>query len=356
MKKFLPIALMATVAFGSSKASILTANNSTTSPGQYTTLQAAITAAHTGDTILVSGSTIDYASNGTITINKQLTLWGTGYNLIKDNPVPSKISSIELQSGSGGTVIAGFIISNYIASDNGVQTNSITIKRNFLSYITDYQGDNWLIQENVFGLSTSGSSLNGNGIVVKNNIFQGNPYVAISNQSANTGFVFSNNLVFGNQNAGYTFYNAVVSNNIFYDSTKSACNYINGPSTNCSFSNNIVYGNPNPNVLDTGVNGNTGSGNRYNTNPMFTNLKIAQDGWNYFSVVDFTGDLTLRATSPGHNAGTDTRDIGLYGGSGSQNPLTGNPPIPQISTMNILNTVIAPGTTLNVQLKAKSNN
>ena len=357
MKKFLPIALLAIVAFaGTSKASILTANNNATSPGQYTALQAAITAAHAGDTILVSGSNTDYAASGTITINKPVTIWGTGYNLLKDNPITSKVSAIDLQSGSGGTVIAGLVISNYIISDNGVQINNITIKRNFLNYITDNLGDGWLIQENVFGLGTSGSAVNGNNIIVKNNIFQGNPYTAISNQSANTNLIFSNNLIFGNEYSSYTFYNAVVSNNIFYDSSKYAFNYITNASANCIFTNNIVYGNPNTNVFNIGVNGNTESGNKYNTDPMFTNLKIRQDGYGYITIIDFTGDLTLKAVSPGHIAGTDGKDIGIYGGSGSQNPLTGNPPIPQISTMNILNTVVAPGTTLNVALKAKSNN
>jgi len=54
----------ATVAFlliaGNAHAAILTVNNNSTSPGQYTSLQAAITAAHAGDTLLVSGSNTDY--------------------------------------------------------------------------------------------------------------------------------------------------------------------------------------------------------------------------------------------------------------------------------------------------------
>jgi hypothetical protein len=89
---------------------------------------------------------------------------------------------------------------------------------------------------------------------------------------------------------------------------------------------------------------------------MFTNVKLNKSGYGYYEVLDFTSDLTLKATSPGHNAGTDGKDIGLYGGVGTQNPLTGCPSIPQITTMNILNTVIAPGGTLNVVIKAKSGN
>jgi hypothetical protein len=79
MKKFLPIALMATVlTTGSLKANQLTVSNLSTSPGQYTSLQTAINAANAGDTILVSGSGTDYALNTTINISKPVTLYGPG--------------------------------------------------------------------------------------------------------------------------------------------------------------------------------------------------------------------------------------------------------------------------------------
>lgn len=358
MKNFFSAAIIAlTVIAGNAHAAILTVNNNSTSPGQYTGLQAAITAAHNGDTLLVSGSNTDYGPNGyTITINKPLTLWGTGYNPIKDNPLTSKISNIDLQSGSSGTVIVGFIIASSLYSDNNAQINNITVKRNFINQLSDAWGDSWIIQENIFGISTYGIYINGNNILVKNNIFQGNPYTAIGNQSANTNFIFSNNVVFCNGSSSNTFYNAVVSNNIFYDSTKTSISYASGASANSTFANNIVYGNPQANVFNIGTNGNTESGNKYNTDPQFNTLKLSKDGWGFWEILDITSDLTLKATSPGHNYGTDGKDVGLFGGAGSLNPLTGSPAIPQISTMNILNTVVAPGATLNVQIKAKSNN
>lgn len=72
--------------------------------------------------------------------------------------------------------------------------------------------------------------------------------------------------------------------------------------------------------------------------------------------VSVGSNLALKSTSPGHNAGTDGKDIGLYGGAGAQNPLTGVPPIPLVTTMNINNVTVAPGGTLSVTIKAKSNN
>ena len=349
---------MATLIFaGNVNASILTVNNNTTSPGTYNTLTAAIAAAHSGDTLLVAGSPADYApSNSTILINKPLTLWGTGFNLLKDNPVTSKINQITLQSGSSGTVIVGFVIGGYLNTDGSVQINNIVVKRNWINILTDSYGDGWLIQENLFGYGNNGIGVNGNNIQVKNNIFQGSPYAAVGNSAGNTNFVFSNNLVFNWEYTNGTFYNALVTNNIFYDSSKTSFSYVSNNTSNTLFSNNIVYGNPYANPFYIGANSNTEAGNRYNTDPQFTNLKLFKSGYQFYETVDLTSDLTLKTTSPGHNTGTDTKDIGLYGGAGSQNPVTGNPAIPQISTMNILNTVVAPGTTLNVQIRAKSNN
>ena len=349
----------ATVAFlliaGNAHAAILTVNNNSTSPGQYTSLQAAITAAHAGDTLLVSGSNTDYGPNGyNITINKPLTLLGTGFNPIKDNALTSKISNVILQSGSAGTVIVGFVIANNLSTDYNVQVNNITIKRNFIGQINSW-GDSWILQENIFGLNNSAITLNGNNILVKNNIFQGSPYTGISNQAANTNFVFSNNVVFGNNFVANNFYNAVVSNNIFYDSSKVSVQYFSTNTANTTFTKNIVYGNPAANPFYTNNNGNTESGNSYNTDPQFNSVKLTA-AYGFYMVLDLTSDLSLKATSPGHNYGTDGKDVGLFGVAGSLNPLTGSPAIPQISTMNILNTVVAPGATLNVQIKAKSNN
>lgn len=356
MKNFFSAAIIAfLVIAGNAHAAILTVNNNSTSPGQYTSLQAAITAAHSGDTLLVSGSNTDYGPNSAgININKPLTLWGTGYNPIKDNPLTSKISYLNLQSGSAGTVIVGFVIAGNLSTDYNVQVNNITVKRNFIGPINSV-GDNWILQENIFGLSNGNLTLNGNNILVKNNIFQGSPYTGISNQPSNTNFVFSNNVVFGNNFVANNFYNAVVSNNIFYDSSKVSVQYFSSSTANTTFTKNIVYGNPAANPFYTNNNGNTESGNSYNTDPQFNSVKLGTS-YGYYIVLDLTSDLSLKATSPGHNTGTDGKDIGLFGGAGSLNPLTGYPAIPQITTMNIQNTVVAPGATLNVQIKAKSNN
>jgi hypothetical protein len=57
-------------------AAVFTVNNANPSPGQYTTVAAAVAAASTGDTLMISGTDISY---GNMTINKALTLIGPGW-------------------------------------------------------------------------------------------------------------------------------------------------------------------------------------------------------------------------------------------------------------------------------------
>ena len=75
--KTLVLLFIACFVYSMSYADIITVSNNPDSPGQYTSLPAAIAAASVGDTILVSGSPTNY---GSITINKKLTLFGSGYD------------------------------------------------------------------------------------------------------------------------------------------------------------------------------------------------------------------------------------------------------------------------------------
>lgn len=76
-KKLLLIVLFA-VLTTSAFAIVRTVSNNTNSPGQYTSLQAAIDASGlTGDTIMVAGSSTSY---GTAIIAKMLVIVGAGYH------------------------------------------------------------------------------------------------------------------------------------------------------------------------------------------------------------------------------------------------------------------------------------
>ena len=88
--------------------------NAPTGANVYGTLQEAADAAVSGDIIQVQPSATAY---GNVTINKQVTLMGIGFNLTKEIPYQSTIGNVTLTSNVGstenasGTVITGLTIS-----------------------------------------------------------------------------------------------------------------------------------------------------------------------------------------------------------------------------------------------------
>ena len=151
-------------------AKTITVSNNPTSPGQYTTLQAAIDAAVAGDVLLVTGSGIDY---GQVTVNKQLTIYGQGYDPRKDIAFPTTISYITLSNNlvnntASGTVIAGCNINSLgvgWTGDPSSRVHNIVLKRSKIGSVSSF-GDNWLITDNII---TSGIQLSGSNYIIKNN-------------------------------------------------------------------------------------------------------------------------------------------------------------------------------------------
>jgi len=111
------------------------------------------------------------------------------------------------------------------------------------------------------------------------------------------------------------------------------------------FSNNLSYQTSND-TLPYGTN--TGSGNFINQNPLFTNVSATNFSYSF--------DFSLAAASPGKNAGTDGKDLGIYGGSKPMVDMTGSPAIPQMKSVTILNPMIPVGDSLHVIIKAKKQN
>src|SRR5690348_8515351 len=95
MKRKLLLTVLAYMLAQGTYATVITVDNNANSPGQYSSLQSAINAASAGDTLYVSGSTSSY---GNFTLNKRLTLIGTGYNPIKQIPMVSSLGTMTFDS------------------------------------------------------------------------------------------------------------------------------------------------------------------------------------------------------------------------------------------------------------------
>ena len=323
-------------------ATVITVNNNTNSPGQYTNLQTAINAAAIGDTIYVHGSAATY---GSVVIKKRITLIGTGSKPNKVNKLVSQINNIQLDtvnnvSGGSGTRIIGFTLNSVIGYGATGGTKNILIARNyFISGGTKVviTGLGWKMENNIIESGVVNLNNNSN-TVVQNNIFSSSNLLS-SNQAT---VVISNNifLAYPPFTAIYLVSNALIANNIFMGSSPKETGVANN-----TFSNNITY----QTAYDTIPFGtNIGSGNLVAKDPKFKNVAA-----NNFS---YAYDFALDTISPGLNAGTDGKDIGVYGGAKPFVDLTGAPAIPQIKSLSILNPIIPAGDSLRIVIKANKQN
>ena len=332
----------------SAKAATLTVNNANPSPGQYTTIAAAMTAAANGDTLLIQGTVNNY---GNVTITKPLTLRGTGWSPIyKQNTYSTVLDGITLAGGLNGVVIEGINFSAFFSGAPHAQYN-ITIQFCQIRDKIDFWHGchDWLIRNNYFSstsynLFASGTTGNSN-LIAHYNVFSGTIYYF----SNTTNVLIEHNLFISpvNQNI-YAFTglnNALIcANNIFYGTRASG-----GTLTNCSFSNNLTYlqGGTNP-MTANGVNGNSVSytgADLQNVNPLFTTKSAASDG---FSISD---NYRLQSSSLGKTAGTDGKDLGIYSDVNVFS-LTGEPETPAVRKFQILNTVTTSGSTLTIKMEA----
>lgn len=318
-------------------ANTFTVNNNTPSPGQYTTILAAMTAAANGDTILVHGSPTTYFIGANIT--KSLTIIGTGHTPVKDNPLVSKLIFSGLSINASNVTLKGFALENgfYIQGSNVTISDCILIQvviyytvtglvlRNNIFSTANYNAvwfefvnpnatPNILIENNLF---TAGVQIHGAGnakdVTFKNNVFLGSSTSAL-------------NLIFSGTPDNWIF-----QNNIFWNRT------IAPSAANSAFINNISYS-PNGDANVPITNGGLNVGN-INANP----LLVTYSGGG----IAAGQDLHLQPGSPGILAGSDGTDIGMYG---SAIPHTdhGMPNIPVMQSMTITSGAVPVGGTIQV--------
>ena len=316
------------------QAAVITVSNRPGDIAQFDNIVSAIEAAADGDIIYVSGSTISY---GSFTLNKRLTLIGTGHNPDNDNSLISQLGTVTLVAVSSGSEIIGFRISQVLYNDSNVEINNINIQRNNIASTISINSNSkeWIIQENIFNsINSVSSNTFEENFIIRNNIIIGT--LTNVNHSLITNNVFLDTSILFNVCSFNT-----LTNNIFFQNNLNDT-FANNRIQNSIFNNNISFGPNNPSL--PGGN-NTGQDN-INADPQFVN--VTSNSFSY----DF--DYSLQGSSPGINAGTDDTDIGIFGGAGYS--LTGTPAIPEVTELNVLNPIVPQNGNLNLRIRGRANN
>lgn len=336
MKKLVLSLVIAATAI-SANATIRTVSNATVSAGQYTTVQAAVDASVVGDTIYIHGSQTSY---GDVTLNKRLVLIGAGHNLTGTQyNFPTKLRFIYLSRGNSttlptGSTIKGIEFSSIYSSGGSLPVNNITLERNYMSSITIY-GSGWIIRNNFVNDFDINDFKN---TIISNNVISS--YIYDSNQPS---VIITNNIFLNGAYLSGVSY-ATVTNNIFINP-----GFANFSGTQNTWNKNImIYADP-ANYATFPPANNTGVGNLNTIDNQFTTTIPLN-----ISLADATKqDWILAATSIGSKYGTDGTDVGIYGGSYPMPNTTGATTIPQITSMDLQNSVIPQNGTLTIELKAR---
>lgn len=340
--------LTGVVTLNFAEAAVLLVNNTNNGPGQYTSIDAAITAATPGDTIYVSGSSTSY---GSCTITKSIALIGAGSFAEKQNNSPSMVLAITMNSNVSGIVIQGFYLTSGVKFMSKTNINNVQISYNYFTSndaINIYglsNSSNFMISNNIFDISSTGvimycSNTSGvSNIMIENNIIKGSISTLNVTNAVIRNNIFYNHLGTSGSGAFYNYNganvtNAQIINNIFYNSHPS--NY----TTNCVFQNNITYSStvtyP---VLDSLGN------NINNVNPLFINVPVTGG----FLI---SNNYHLQSGSPAIGAGLGGTDIGFYGGG---NPVTFTGEVyglPVVRQMYLLNSNVPLNGNVNVKVRS----
>ncbi|MGB5024345.1 MAG: hypothetical protein WBO44_03300 [Saprospiraceae bacterium] len=355
MKSILIISLVLIHFYGFSTTRTVNNNGS----AQFSTIQDAVNASASNDTILVHGSQTAYAAF-TIT-NKKLKIIGPGFSPDKQLAYIAIIHGCTITgAASSGSELQGLSFSGGSSQlfFRSSQPDSIRIIRNlFYEYniymdgaSQNYKGyefqGNYIYNTSIFGTTTS---------TYENLLFQNN--WNFNNGGNNYGFrdfyncinvLFDHNLWFGpssgTRNCFSNCQSLNLTNNIFVRRDAAANNSFS------TFNNNITYLAVNNTPWNSNSNMDAG-GNIADQNPQLADQTSITNGTPVWH------NLTI-ATGPANDSGSDGKDMGLlFEPTGLLNwDHTGISQVPYIYSLNISNPTIQPNGTLNIQVEARKNN
>jgi len=339
-------------------ATVRTVSNNTGTLAQYTTIQAAVNASTSGDTIYIHGSNTSYGSFNVT--DKRLIYIGPGWSPVSNfNSLKATIGGINFSGvGCDNSELQGLVFTAQITigfnHPNGIRfiRNQFLSAQVIINYGTsDYSGfvfqDNWFDGGQIVGNQNNTYT----NCVIQNNIFYHNSTITASiyGLTNSVSVIIDHNLFYGPSSGNGVVFagdcrGLLITNNIFV--RKNA-------SVNCSisnFKNNITYlcGVDNPWT----VNGNIGTNNVAGQDPQMVDQVGVNNG---------TDDPLLNftiAAGPANNTAIDNQDMGLLFEPASilnwSNSRMSR--IPYIYSMSIINPSISAGGTLNVQVEARKNN
>lgn len=352
MKKFIFLLAVA-VPLGLTAQNTLTVDNNPNSGAMYTSLQAAIDAAAIGDTIYIHPSPTSY---GNVDIKKTLHFRSIGHAPHYANGLVATIGNMDFDAviGAPGSTFSGIVFGRLSTSGSQNYSNVEITNCRFAKVdcgSTAGQCNDWLIAGNVIVAQNFGNIDNYNSegwVVVNNHIRQpeGSASWSIFRRLGN-GDVVRNNIVVTNQGqstASKVFedcHNLSVENNLFLFTNNGTG--ISTAGNSITFNNNLTYSYPG--LTLTTLNGN---GNLDNQQPVFVNM----GGDPSYSV---NKNFHLADGSPGEDAGSDGQDMGLYGGTYPFNTRGYPTGMPYPTSIEITNSVIGVGGTLNVLFEAVAN-
>jgi hypothetical protein len=308
MKKNLTFLAFTCLFLSCSYAATLTVNNANPTVGQFSTVQAAVDAAASGDTILIQGSATDY-DQITLPNTKALTLRGAGWSPTK--PYRTHIPYISFDPLAHDITIEGIFFIGTAMRDsviNGVRyggQSNITFQYCTGGINLTKFCSNFLIQ-NCFTV-VAGHPRTSN-ITIRYCVLN---YLQNFNGYEDNGgrtFHYTNNLLIDHNilqgSSLYEIKRATITNNIFYEFDVSRAEV-----TECLITNNLTYypSQPSKASFFTGnsqTKGNFLGNNLINVDPLLINPDLSQT-LRY-------ANLQLQPSSPCKNAASDGTDIGIY--------------------------------------------
>ncbi|CAK8713509.1 hypothetical protein GCAAIG_02830 [Candidatus Electronema halotolerans] len=331
------VALCAMFSAGNGFAATIIVDNNPNHSADYTTLQEAVDAATAGDTILI-GPSFNGNSYGDADIKKKLFIYGTGY-LLEENNYKGGVSQLGYITFWGdfiGLSPNGSIIS-------GVEANSIDIS---VQDDEAYVIENISIKRNKIGqvsLNSSNQELRIKDIIISNNMITGGA-ISIGNAIA------------------------IINNNIIKTNSTSGTGFVCFSGEILMFNNSFIYAKAsfNPSQMFNGECSGEVYGNIFNEYEKGSSIPVnIHDNYNgTYTVLEqqvytWTGSedsqFQLRANSLAKGACLNGADCGAFAGT-TPYILSGLPPRPRITNLELPASVLKTDTTMQVTVSAESRN